>query len=113
LPGQQNNVNPVIRLFDNQGRDLGLSSGVSASLDYTALASGTYYVGVSGRGNDQYDPRSLGNRLPANSVGDYRIAINVMAPRTWVITAQGWHADSRRHDLHRQRRQRYRDIRVR
>lgn len=88
IAGQQNNVNPVIRLFDNQGRELGMNSGVSASLDYTALASGTYYVGVSGRGNDQYDPRSLGNRLPATSVGDYRIALNVMAPRTWVITAQ-------------------------
>ncbi len=53
-----------------------------------APSSGTYYVGVSGRGNENYNPLSLGNRTGPASVGNYRIKINVIAPRTWVITAQ-------------------------
>jgi hypothetical protein len=88
IAGQQDDVDPVVRLFDNRGQELAVSAGTNAALDFTALASGTYYVGVSGRGNDAYDPRSLGNRVAATSVGDYQIAINVLAPRTWVITAQ-------------------------
>ena len=88
LSGQQGEVEPALRLFDNRGQELARSAGDGATLDYTALSAGTYYVGVSGVGNEEYDPLSFGNRTGPASVGDYQISINVIAPRTWVITAR-------------------------
>ncbi len=88
LVGQQDAVDPVLRLFNNRGEELALATGINGSLDFTAPSAGTYYVGVSGRGNETYDPLSLGNRTGPASVGSYRIEIDVIAPRTWVITAQ-------------------------
>ncbi len=86
----------VIRLFDARGREVAFNDNANAPgelpskdsyLDFTATVAGTYYVGVSGKGNEGYDPLSLGNRTGPASVGDYHIEINVIAPRTWVITA--------------------------
>ncbi len=88
LVGEQADVDPVIRLFDNKGQELAIARGIDGTLDYTAASAGTYYVGVSGRGNEAYDPLSLGNRTGPASVGSYHISIDVVAPRTWVITAQ-------------------------
>ena len=65
----------------------GETAGKDSYLDFTATVAGTYYVGVSGKGNEVYDPLSLGNRTGPASVGGYQIEINVLAPQTWVITA--------------------------
>ncbi|MGD1921332.1 MAG: TIGR03118 family protein, partial [Pleurocapsa sp.] len=56
-----------LRVFDAEGNELAASSQVStpdelvpgegdASLDFTATEAGTYYVGISNVGNNDYDP---------------------------------------------------------
>ncbi|MDP6719292.1 MAG: PPC domain-containing protein, partial [Pirellulaceae bacterium] len=86
-------LNPVLRLFNSVGEEIMRSSGDPAmnldpSIDFTAVVPGTYFVGVSGAGNDSYSPLSLGSRIGGASTGDYSIEVNVRAPRTYVITAQ-------------------------
>ncbi len=92
----QSGVNSVLRLFDSAGQAVAFSDDDAAPgerdstdsyLDFTASSAGTYYVGVSGKWNDSYDPLSLGNRNGPASGGTYKIAIDVHAPRTFVITA--------------------------
>ncbi len=84
-------LNPVLRLFDSVGEEIMRSVGLPAQnldpfIDYTALAPDTYFVAVSGAGNDNYSPLSLGSRTDGASTGDYDIDINVRAPRTFVMT---------------------------
>ncbi|MGB7327665.1 MAG: peptidase, partial [Rubripirellula sp.] len=56
--------------------------------DFTAQKTGTYFVGVSSAGNDQYDPASLSGRVPGTGgSGVYDIGIEVYAPRSFVISA--------------------------
>ncbi|TWU66700.1 Thermophilic serine proteinase precursor [Crateriforma conspicua] len=56
-------------------------------IDYTALAKGTYYVGVSSEGNETYDAKSLADRTdPTGGEGDYSIAIETYAPRSFVLS---------------------------
>ncbi|MGB7323435.1 MAG: peptidase, partial [Rubripirellula sp.] len=56
--------------------------------DFRASKTGTYYVGVSSAGNDQYDPASLSGRVPGTGgSGVYDIGIEVYAPRSFVISA--------------------------
>ncbi len=90
-------LDSILRLFDATGKEVafnddgpgpGETGGDDSFIDFTATTAGTYYVGVSGKGNEGYDPLSLGNRTGPASVGDYHIEVNVIAPRTWVITAQ-------------------------
>ncbi len=90
-------LDSVLRLFDASGVEVafndngtgpGETGGADAFIDFTASSAGTYYVAVSGKGNETYDPLSLGSRTGPASVGDYSIEIDVLAPRTWVITAQ-------------------------
>jgi hypothetical protein len=85
-------LNPVLRLFNSVGVEMARSdgdpmTGVDPLIDFTATAPGTYYVGVSGTGNDSYSPLSLGSRMGGASTGTYTIDVNVRAPRTYVITA--------------------------
>jgi hypothetical protein len=61
--------------------------GVRAGYNY-AREGGTYYVAVSGVGNDQYSPLSLGGRQTPSAAGTYSISVNVLAPRRWVIDTQ-------------------------
>ncbi len=93
----QSGVNSVLRLFDAAGREVAFSDddrapgekdSPDAYLDFTADEAGTYYVGVSGKWNETYDPLSLGSRNGPASSGNYKIAIDVYAPRTFVITAR-------------------------
>ena len=81
-------LEPVLRLFNASGEELVLSSGaqgVDPFIDFTATANGTYYVGVSGVGNESYSATSLGGRSVSATTGDYNIAINVRTPRAYVI----------------------------
>lgn len=89
-------LDSMIRLFDAAGHEVARSDNDPAPgelpstesyLDFTAAEAGSYYVAVSGAGNDQYDPQSLGNRIGPVSDGAYQIEVSVMAPRSWVITA--------------------------
>jgi hypothetical protein len=80
----------VVRLFDANGRlvasnDNDTRSG-SASKDsfltWTAVAGGTYYVGVSGFGNSAYDPRTVTAERRAGSTGSYRLTVTLAGPAT-------------------------------
>ena len=102
---------PVVRLFNSKGEEfipdgsgnpVGVPTIVTAGNNVTvdmyvdepnvrqegynyAIEGDTYYVAVSGEGNDEYSPLSLGSRIPATASGPYAITVNVMAPRKWVI----------------------------
>jgi len=105
---------PVLRLFNERGEEFvadgsGTARGVPrytvngnqvtiefyvadppavrAGYNY-AREGGTYFVAVSGPGNDSYSPLSLGGRQSPSADGNYSIALNVLAPRTWVIDTQ-------------------------
>ena len=89
-------LDSVIRLFDATGKQVavndngvapGEKAGVDSYLSYIATAAGTYYLGVSGKGNETYDALSLGNRQGPASTGGYHMELNVLTPQTWVITA--------------------------
>ena len=90
-------LDTVLRLFDANGIELAQSeddpapgefAGTSDSyIDFTAAIRGTYYVGVSGAGNNQYDPLALANRNGPASTGDYTLSLDVIAPHKWVVTA--------------------------
>jgi hypothetical protein len=68
------NLVAVLRLFNAQGRQLAMSSGPDAVLTFTFQTGGTYYVGVSGKGNAAYDPIS-GKGAQPGYTGDYSIAL--------------------------------------
>ncbi|NND99399.1 MAG: peptidase, partial [Pirellulaceae bacterium] len=56
-------------------------------IDFTAPKTGTYYVGVSSAGNNDYDASSLSGRvLGTGGTGDYTIGLEVYAPRSFVIS---------------------------
>ncbi len=56
-------------------------------VDFTALSTGTYYVAVSSRGNESYDPSDLSGRVRGQGgVGNYQISIENLAARSFVIS---------------------------
>lgn len=86
-------LDPVLRLFNSVGEQVQISFGDvvqnrDPAIDFTATAPGTYYVGVSGRGNETYSAVSLAGRSSAATTGDYTIRVNVLAPRSFVITVR-------------------------
>ncbi|MCB9941387.1 MAG: pre-peptidase C-terminal domain-containing protein, partial [Planctomycetaceae bacterium] len=57
-------LQPAIQLFDRQGRLIRSASAgfnTQASIDFTAVTGGTYYVGVSSSGNLGYNPNFDGS----------------------------------------------------
>jgi hypothetical protein len=67
-------LEPQLRLFDAGGVDLPLD----ATARHRFVAAGTYYLGVSARGNDRYDPLSGSGDILGTSIGDY--ILNVTTP---------------------------------
>ncbi|TVP99517.1 MAG: hypothetical protein EA381_09680 [Planctomycetaceae bacterium] len=62
-------------------------NGRDGFIDFTATAKGTYYVGVSSLGNDEYDPLSLaGRKTGIGGTGTYQLGIEVYAPRSFVLS---------------------------
>ena len=112
-------LDPVLRLFNSVGEQLQMSVGDlvqnrDPAIDFTATAPGTYYVGVSGRGNETYSAISLSGRNSASH--DRRL----YDPRERARTAQLRDHRARCHDLYRRhdvpdsgRHRGDRDIRVR
>jgi len=92
--GGGSTLNPYLRLFDSIGQEVlasdddpapGETPSVDSFLNYVADRAGTYYVAVSGRGTNTYDPFSQGNRPGSSSTGPYDITIDVRAPRNAAI----------------------------
>lgn len=73
-------VHPFLRLFNGSGEELATSAGTpartTAKLNFTVPTSGTYFVGVSSRGNDAYDADSGGGATPGDSTGAYLLTLN-------------------------------------
>ena len=65
-----------------------LFNGVDPSLDYTSLATDTYYVAVLGAGNENFSARSLSGRTDG-ATGDYTLSIEAFTPRTAVVSIDG------------------------
>ncbi len=73
-----------LRIFDDAGNELALSDDDAAPgesysfdsyLDFTALATGTYYIGVSGFWNFDYNPNTAGSGLELGSTGSYSLEL--------------------------------------
>jgi hypothetical protein len=87
VPGK---LDSVVRLFDSRGVQIAInnnaaSPGESFSLgsyiDHTFASGGTFFVGVSGRGNSRYNPIS-GSGDRRGSSGDYYLTIRDGSPTT-------------------------------
>jgi len=83
-------LDSYIRLFNGQGTQLsfnddGAAPGESASLEsyleYTFATGGTYYLGVSGFGNSNYNPIT-GNGDSNGSTGDYSLILTDLSADT-------------------------------
>ncbi|HEV3415242.1 MAG TPA: VCBS repeat-containing protein, partial [Pirellulales bacterium] len=75
------NLESRLRLFDANGNELASNSnpGGDPSLKYEATATGVYYVGISGDGNDSYDPHVPRSGVDA-SVGSFKLQVLVNSP---------------------------------
>ncbi|MFO0940771.1 MAG: pre-peptidase C-terminal domain-containing protein [Pirellulales bacterium] len=90
------NLNPVVRIFDSEGRPQQFSTAGGSSLttlggpsvDFTSTKSGVYFLAVSSSGNSDYDPLSLAGREVGNTTGSYQIDLRVLHPQQFTITAQ-------------------------
>ena len=70
-----------LRLFDSSGQELAASGvpGSDPTLTYEVARGGVYYVGVSGSGNDAYDPQVARSGVAA-SVGGFQLQVLVSSP---------------------------------
>ena len=63
---------------------------VDPFVDFTATASGTYFVAVSSQGNETYDPLTVSGRVEGQGgTGLYGISVEVYAPRNFVFNFNG------------------------
>lgn len=86
----ESRLDTVIQVFDSEGdvlktNDDGIAPEEESSLDsyteFTAPASGTYYVGVSSYGNFDYDPIEGSNNFSQNSgstTGEYALTVDLI-----------------------------------
>ncbi len=95
--------NVTLRLFNGKGELQTFTDGTgatvdivrsgaspaSAVIDFTSLEAGSYYLGVSSTGNENYDPRSFADRVTGTGgTGDYTFSLEVLAPRQFVLSLQ-------------------------
>jgi serralysin len=77
-------LDSILRLFDADGNQLAINdyfyiddnNYLDAFIDYKATTSGTYYVGISGYGNFEYDPNKIGSGTDSYSQGQYSLEIS-------------------------------------
>lgn len=70
-------LDSVIRLFDAFGNEIASNDqffGLDAYMDFFVATGGNYYIGVSGFGNDGYDPTLAGSGSQ-QSTGTYNLAV--------------------------------------
>ena len=80
LPAGGAYMNPVLRLFDAAGNQLGgFVSFYNNSLQYQFATAGTYYIGVSGYSDYFYDPNTAGTGING-SRGDYQLSMTLATP---------------------------------
>ena len=84
LPTGGTSMDTILRLFDANGNQLASNDDANGTLysqiqNYVFSASGTYYVGVSGYPNFNYNPNSGGSGT-GGSTGNYRLDLNLFVP---------------------------------
>jgi hypothetical protein len=86
--GNDADADTVLRLFDASGNQLAISddtaapggsAGVGPYIDFTALTTGTYYLGISGTGNMSYKPSIADSGTPGD-FGAYSFTMTVFTP---------------------------------
>lgn len=81
-------LDSFVRVFDSLGNVLRDANGfvvqnddangsTDSFLTFTVEDAGTYYIGVSGSGNQTYNPSVLGTANEAGTIGDYQLSITV------------------------------------
>jgi hypothetical protein len=83
-------LDSALRLFDASGRELAFNDDGAAEfesevtvdpvIDYTFKTAGTYFVGVSGTGNDSYNAISGFGDVNASSTGKYKLIATKLPP---------------------------------
>lgn len=78
------NVSNLVRVFDDQGHKLadgGINNtdAADSTLDFSALTSGTYFIGISSAPDLDYDPTVTTGRVPGHDTGPYSVAIQLSA----------------------------------
>ncbi len=81
-------LDSYIRLFDANGVELAANDqtfGQDSFIDFFVFTGGTYYIGVSGFGNDDYDPFVAGSGS-SQSTGVYNLRLSVALQTDDTIT---------------------------
>ncbi len=82
------NLDTYLRLFDANGLELTFNdqtSGRDSFIDFFVNTGGTYYIGVSGFGNDAYNP-AVGGSGRTQSLGVYDLALSVQLANDDIVT---------------------------
>jgi hypothetical protein len=75
------NLDATVRIFDADGNEVFRDDRVgNGSLSFTAAESGTYYVAVSARAGDNYDPAGLLGDAPDSATGTYDLTVRTNLP---------------------------------
>lgn len=77
-------VDTYLRIFDADGKQLAANDdteGLYSQATFTAPKTGSYYFGVSGHGNQSYDP-SKGTGLATGKTGSYQLKVVTRDPMT-------------------------------
>ncbi|AFZ51398.1 Ig-like domain-containing protein [Dactylococcopsis salina] len=75
------NLDSLLHIFDENGNSVAFNDDESINsndsfLEFVPEQAGTYYIGVSGLGNEAYDPNT-GEDVKAGRVGEYEIEITL------------------------------------
>jgi hypothetical protein len=80
LPTGGTYMNPILRLFDSAGNQLGYTTYFyNNKLEYQFSTSGTFYIGVSGAWDTNYNPNVADSGYPG-SRGDYQLNLTLATP---------------------------------
>ena len=81
--------NSILRVFDSEGNELGAnddSNRADSFIGFQSPAAGTYYVGVSGFSNFDYNPSVIGSGTNFSSIGNYDLTITTLESTTSGFT---------------------------
>ena len=68
-----------LRVFDSSGTELASATG--RNLQFRPTTAGTYYVGISGIGNNGYDPVDASDVVNGTNIGTYKLQISCLNNR--------------------------------
>ncbi len=73
-------LNAAIRFFDADGNEVtGIANPANDTIQYTATIDGLIYIGISGLGNETYDPRIDGS-AQVGQIDSYSASVSVTLP---------------------------------